>query len=45
MSGSKYLIIISGQVADGVVSFDELGELNDQARQVIQNWLDVIEGD
>jgi hypothetical protein len=45
MSGSKYLMIISGQVADGVVSFDELGELNDQARQVIQNWLDVIEGD
>jgi enamine deaminase RidA (YjgF/YER057c/UK114 family) len=45
MSGSKYLMIISGQVADGVVSFEELGELNDQARQVIQNWLDVIEGD
>jgi hypothetical protein len=43
MSGSKYLMIISGQVADGIVSFDELSELNDQARQVIQNWLDVIE--
>jgi enamine deaminase RidA (YjgF/YER057c/UK114 family) len=45
MSGSKYLIIISGQVADGVIAFEELSELNDQARQVIQNWLDVIEGD
>jgi hypothetical protein len=45
MSGSKYLMIISGQVADGIVSFDELSELNDEARQVIQNWLDVIEGD
>jgi enamine deaminase RidA (YjgF/YER057c/UK114 family) len=45
MSGSKYLMIISGQVADGIVSFDELSELNDQARQVIQNWLDLIEGD
>lgn len=43
MSGSKYLMIISEQVADGIVSFDELGELDDQARQVIQNWLDVIE--
>jgi len=45
MSGSKYLMIISGQVADGIISFDELSELDDQARQVIQNWLDVIEGD
>ena len=45
MSGSKYLMIISGQVADGIVSFDELGELNDQALQVIKNWLEVIEGD
>lgn len=43
MSGSKYLMIISEQVADGVISFDELGELDDQARQVVQNWLDVIE--
>ncbi len=43
MSGSKYLIIISGQVADGVISFEELSELNDQAKQVIKNWLDVIE--
>ena len=41
MSGSKYLMIISEQVADGVISFDELGELDDQARQVVQNWLDV----
>jgi hypothetical protein len=45
MSGSKYLIIISGQVADGIISPDELCELDDQARQVIQNWLDVIKGD
>lgn len=43
MSGSKYLMIISGQVADGIVSFDEIDELNDQAKQVIKNWLDVIE--
>jgi hypothetical protein len=45
MSGSKYLMIISGQVADGIISPDELSELDDQARKVIQNWLDVIEGD
>ena len=45
MSGSKYLMIISGQVADGVISFEELSELNDQAKQVIKNWLDVIDGD
>jgi hypothetical protein len=45
MSGSKYLMIISGQVADGIISPDELSELDDQARQVIQNWLDAIEGD
>jgi hypothetical protein len=43
MSGSKYLMIISGQVADGIISFDELDGLNDQAKQVIKNWLDVIE--
>lgn len=43
MSGSKYLMIISGQVADGVVSFDEIGKLNDQAKQVIKNWRDVLE--
>ena len=43
MSGSEYLMINSEQVADGVLSFDELGELDDQARQVVQNWLDVIE--
>lgn len=42
MSGSQYLMIISGQVADGVISFEELSELDDQARQVIQNWLDVL---
>ena len=36
-------MIISGQVADGIVSFDEIDELNDQAKQVIKNWLDVIE--
>ena len=45
MSGSKYLMIISGQVSDGIVSFDELSELNDEARQVINNWLEVIKGD
>ncbi len=43
MSGSKYLMIISGQVADGIISLDELSELDDKARQVIQNWLDVLE--
>lgn len=45
ISGSKYLMIISGLVADGIISFDELSELDDQARQVIQKWLDVIKGD
>ena len=45
MSGSNYLMIISGQVADGVISLEELSELDEQARLVIQNWLNVIEGD
>ena len=45
ISGSKYLMIISGQVADGIVSFDELSELSDEARQFINNWLEVIKGD
>jgi hypothetical protein len=45
MSGSKYLMIISGQVADGIVSFDELSELNNEAREVVKNWLGIIEGD
>lgn len=40
MSGSNYLMIISGQVADGVVSLDELSEWTTRPGRLFKNgWM------
>ena len=41
MSGSKYLLIILGQLADKVISLDEINEFDDEVKAAIYKWVDL----
>jgi hypothetical protein len=41
MTGSKYLQIIIGQLADNVITFDEIGEFDDEVKEVIKKWMEI----
>lgn len=42
MTGSKYLIIIIGQLADGVISFDEIDEFDEEVKAIIRKWMEIM---
>jgi hypothetical protein len=42
MTGSKYLLIIIGQLADEVIAFDEIEEFDDEVKEVINKWMDIM---
>ncbi|HSO87035.1 MAG TPA: hypothetical protein VLQ91_10815 [Draconibacterium sp.] len=41
MTGSKYLLIIISQLADKVISMDEINEFDDEVKEVIYKWLEI----
>jgi hypothetical protein len=42
MTGSKYLLIIVGQLADKVITFDEINEFDDEVKEVINKWMEIM---
>ncbi|MGC9374999.1 MAG: hypothetical protein ACP5DQ_08165 [Bacteroidales bacterium] len=38
LSGSKYLVIIAGQLADKVISINDLKEFSDETRDLVIRW-------
>jgi uncharacterized FlaG/YvyC family protein len=38
MSGSKYLVTIAGQLADKVISINDLKEFSDETRDLVIRW-------
>jgi len=41
MTGSNYLLIIIGQLADGVITLDEISEFNDEVKAIINRWVEL----
>ena len=41
MTGSKYLRIIHEQLADEVITLDEISEFNDEVKAVIYKWVEL----
>lgn len=41
MTGSNYLLIILGQLADKVITLDEISEFNDDVKGIISRWIEL----
>jgi len=38
MTGSKYLLVIAGQLADGIIKDDDLENFPDEVKQTVKLW-------